>query len=97
MRVSQASQCLCLDLPYAFAGDAELLSHFFQGICMSIGQAKSQAQNTSLARRQRVEQLLELLSKYLLIGDIARRQGLGVFDEMSQLALIVLSHRLLKR
>ena len=49
-RVANLAQCLCFNLPDAFAGDVELLANFLQRVRLPILQPETKADDLLLAR-----------------------------------------------
>src|SRR5262249_17790185 len=96
-RVAQLTQRLDLDLADTFACDAELLADFLERTAMAILQAEAQLQPTPLALGELVEHLLDLLTQHLVAGRIRGRQHLRILNKVTELAILLLTHRRLQR
>ena len=59
-RVAELAQGLGLDLTDALAGDVELLPHLLQGVVAAVADPEAEAQDSLLARRQRLQDLFRL-------------------------------------
>ena len=95
--MAQAVQRLVLDLADALAGQAELLPHLFQRVAAAVVQAKAQAQDARLARRQGGQDVVQLVLQQVLVGRVRRRGRVFVRDKASQFAVLFLAHRLFQR
>src|SRR5207302_10380654 len=88
---------LRLDLADAFAGDAELLAHLFQGARAAVVEPEAQLEDLPLARRQGVEHPLQLLLQHRERGGLRRREGVLILDEVAEVAVLLLADRRLQR
>eukprot|EP00976_Prorocentrum_cordatum_P093764 1189529-Prorocentrum_minimum.AAC.4 len=88
-RLPELAQRLGLDLPDALACDAEDVANLLQRAHAAVIQPVAQAQHVALARRQRVEHVLQVLLEEAPRGGVLGRNHPPVLDGVLQLALLV--------
>src|SRR6266511_5125742 len=86
-----------LDLPNTFAGEAQGLADLIERPRLTTVEAEAQLDDTSLARRQRGERLSDVLALQRERGHVEGRLGQLVFDEVSELRVVLFPERLLER
>src|SRR6266542_5337389 len=96
-RVAQLAKRLDLDLADTFPRDAELLADLLERAAVAVFQAEAQLEDAALALGQLVEHLLDLLAQHLVARGVRGCQHLGVLDEVTKLAVLLLAHRRLER
>src|ERR671923_2595191 len=94
--MAELRERLRLDLADPLAGDAELPAHLLEGPGVAIDQPEPQLDDLLLALRQRVEHRLELLLEEDERGRVDRDHGLGVFDEVAEVGVLLLTDRRLQ-
>src|SRR5579862_8998408 len=75
---------LGFNLPHALAGDFEDAADFLERIGVAVADAVTELDDFSLAIRQRLEDLLDLVLEHLLRRAFDRVVGLFVFDEITE-------------
>ena len=91
--MAQFAQRLRFDLADALARHSELLADFLEGPRLSIDQTEAQANDFLLATRESVQHGLELLLKEFEGSTLERDHGLGVLDEVAEVAVLLLAYR----
>src|SRR6185503_1276346 len=92
-RMAQLPQRLRLDLPYALAGDGEVLAYFLERVLTAVADAKAHLDHLLLARRQRLEHRLGLLLEVQVNHRFRRRDDVAVFDEVAKMRIFLFADR----
>ena len=79
----QFAQCLCFNLPDAFACHVELLAHFFQCVVRIHADAKAHAQHAFFARGQAGQHACGLFAQIGLDRGINWDDRVLVFNEIA--------------
>ena len=95
--MTKLTECLCLYLSYALAGDIELLTYLFESACSAVLKTKAKAKHAFLARRERVENLAELLAQKCIRGSLGRRGRCVVLYEVTDVAVLLFAYRRFER
>src|SRR4029079_8876581 len=85
-----------LDLTDPLSGHVEVAAHLLEGPAAAVLEAEAQLEDPSLARRETVEDALDLLLEQLVAGGIGRRHAGEVRDEVTQVAVLFLADRRLE-
>ena len=96
-RMAQLAQGLGLDLADAFARDVELLADLLERVRLAVGQTEAHPQHLLLARGQRGQNLLKLLTQQRVGRFLRRLRGFVVLNEIAQMAVLFLADRRLQR
>src|SRR3954453_23418533 len=86
-----------LDLADALARDVERAPDLLQRARPAARQAEAHLDDLALALRQRRQRTVHVLLAEVLRGDLERRLGRLVLDEVAELGLVLLADRLLER
>src|ERR1700746_135798 len=92
-RVLELAQGLGLDLPYALAGDRELLADLFERMVGVHADAEAHAQHALLARRERGEHASRGLAQVRLDRRVDRQDRVLVLDEVAEVAVLLVADR----
>src|SRR5215510_2129130 len=84
-RVAQLPERLGLDLPYTLARDREVLSYFFQRVLAAVAVAdpKTHLDDALLARRQGLQDRLDLLLQVQVDHRLGGRDCLAILNEIA--------------
>src|ERR1700737_1861616 len=82
--MAELAQRLRFDLANPLAGHTETLTHLFQGALVTVDEAEAQLQHAPLARRERIQDVLDLVVEHGQRGGIRRRGRLPVLDEIAE-------------
>src|ERR1700722_1185898 len=96
-RMAQFAQCLGLNLPDAFARNAQLLSDFLERPLMAVLQAEAQNQYLPLALGKILQDILHLLFEKHYRCGLGRRDRFLIFDEVAQVRVFLFPNRRLER
>ena len=91
--MTQLAQRFGLDLTDAFAGHIELLADLLKRVRLAVGQTEAHPQHLLLARGQRGQDLLKLLTQQRVGRLLRRLRGLVVLNEVAQMAVLLLTDR----
>src|SRR5437870_565034 len=91
--VPQLAQCLGLDLTDALAGDGEVLPDLLERVFAAVGPTEAEPQHLLLAGRERVEDLVRLLTQGDADDRLHGRHDLLVLDEIAEVAVFFLADR----
>src|SRR5690606_39749113 len=87
-RVAELGHGLGLDLPDALARHAVDLADLVEGPGLAVGQPEPHRHHTRLTLRQRVQHRVELALEQRERHGVLRHDGLGVLDQVTELAEI---------
>src|SRR5437879_2372634 len=91
--MAQLLQCFGFDLPDAFARDAEAAADFFERVLLTAAvEAKAHPDDTLLTRAERVQHLVRDFPQIHDIKPLRRSQSRGVFDQIAELRVALLTH-----
>ena len=90
------AQSFRLDLPNAFARDAELPANFFECPAVTVDEAEALLEHLAFALGERLEHVLNLLLEENNRGHVARIFGAFVFDEITEVRLFAFADRRLQ-
>src|SRR5262245_10560128 len=93
----ELAQRFGFNLPDALAGYGKLLSYFFESVIGLFPNSEPHSQHLLLARRECGKDLARLLLKIQIGHSFRRRHDTLVFDEISQMAVLLLADRRLER
>src|SRR5699024_7703949 len=96
-RVAELRHRLALDLPDTFASDPVDLADLVQGLRLAVGEPETHGDHTGLTLGERVQDRVQLLLQEREADRLARLNGLGVLDEVTELAVAVLTQRGVQR
>ena len=91
--MTQLAQGLGFDLADALARDAEVLADFLERARTAVIEAKAQAQDFLLTRRQCVEDILELFLEQHERGSIGRSGRILVLDKVAEMRVFLFADR----
>ena len=86
-RVAQLRHGLGFDLPDALPGDPVDLPDLVEGFGLPVGEAEPHGHHPGLALREGAEDRVELLLQQGEAGRLAGLDGLGVLDQVAELAV----------
>src|SRR6266508_4352868 len=86
-----------LDLADPLAGDTEGAADLFERLCLTAMEAEAELDYLALALGQRGQRVLDLRALQRDRGLLERRHGQLIFDEVSELRVLLLADRLLER
>src|SRR5215470_179521 len=89
--MAELAEGLGFDLTYALAGDREVLAHLFEGVLAAVGEPEAEPQHLLLARGERVQHLVGLLTQREPDHALHGRAHLLVLDEVAQVAVLLLA------
>src|SRR5215471_2965039 len=89
--MAELAEGLGLNLTYALAGDREVLAHLFEGVLSAVGEPEAEPQHLLLARGERVQHLVGLLTQREPDHALHGRAHLLVLDEVAQVAVLLLA------
>src|SRR3954470_8806225 len=89
-RVAQLRHGLGLDLTDALARHAVHLADLVEGLRLTVGETEAHGDDTGLALGKGVEYGVQLLLQEREADRVGRDDGLGVLDEVTELAVAVL-------
>src|ERR1700733_9751771 len=95
--VAELGHGLGLDLPDPLPGDPVDLADLLQGLGLPVGQPEPQGYHARLTLGQRAEDRVQLLLQQGEAGRLAGLDGLGVLDQVAELAVAVLAERGVQR
>src|SRR5581483_2450358 len=95
--MTELAQRLRLDLADALARDREVLTDLLERMLAAVRQSEAQPQDLLLARRERVQHLVGLLTEAEADDRVDRRHHLLVLDEIAEVAVFLLADRRLQR
>src|SRR6266849_8546231 len=90
-RMTQFSQHLGFDLADAFASNREDLPHFFERMIGAVIQAKTHADDSFLARRERLQHGGHLFLQIEIDGRVRGRLHVFILDEVAKVRLVFFS------
>src|SRR3954452_22840312 len=90
-------QRVVLDLPDPLARDVERAPDLLERSRPSAGEPEAHLDDLALALRQGRQRAMDVLLAEVLRGDLERRLGRLVLDEVAELGLVLLADRLLER
>src|SRR4051794_30127348 len=90
-------QRVVLDLPDPLARDVERAADFLERARPAAREAEAHLDDLALALRQRRQRPVDVLLAQVLRGDLERRLGRLILDEVAELGLVLLADRLLER
>src|SRR5659263_630755 len=96
-RVAKLRHRLGLDLTDPLARDPVDLADLVERLGLTVGQTEAHRDDARLALGERVEDLVELLLQEREAHGVRRDDGLGVLDEVTELAVAVLAERGVQR
>src|SRR5437667_128340 len=96
-RMAQLAQRLGLDLADPLAGHPELPADLLQRPGTAIIEPEAQLQHLALARRERLQHVLQLLLQHGKRRRFGRREGVLVLDEVAQVAVFLFADGRLQR
>src|SRR6185369_3332632 len=96
-RMLELPDRLGLDLADPLAGDVELLADFLERVVGRHLDAEAHPKHLRLARRQRVEDVLDDVAQARLHRRLDRRRVVGVLDEVAEMRVVVVADRRLHR
>src|SRR3990172_11250915 len=94
--VAELPEGFGLDLADALAGDGEVLADLLEGVLAAVGEAEAEAEHLLLARRERVQHLVGLLSQAEADDGLHRGDDLLVLDEVTEVAVLLFADRRLE-
>ena len=95
--VAHLLEDLGFDLTDALARDAELLADLLERVTDTVLEAEAHLDDLALAGRQKLEHRVDVLLPELTVGRFKRIDCLFVFDEVTELAVFLGTHRRLER
>src|SRR5262245_57139647 len=95
--MTQLAQRLRLDLAYAFAGDREVLAHFFERMFAAVAHAEAHLDDLLFAWRQRLQHRLDLFLQVEIDDRFRRRHRGAVLDEVAEVRIFLFADRRLER
>src|SRR5690606_37697295 len=90
-------ESLGLNLPDALPGDPEFASYFFKRPGLAVVKPEAEPQNPLFPLVERIEHLFNLLLEHHKGRSLCRRQGILVFNEVAEMAVLFLADRSLQR
>src|SRR5438552_2763924 len=96
-RMAQLAQRLGLDLADPLAGHPELPADLLQRPGTAVIEPESQLQHLALARRERLQHVLQLLLQHGKRRRFGRREGVLVLDEVAKVAVFLFADGRLQR
>src|SRR5437667_12735368 len=94
--MAELAERLGLDLADPLAGHIEVATHLFERATAPVLEAESQLEHAPLARCEAVEHSLHLLLEELVAGGIGRGDACQVWDEVTQVGVLLLADRRLQ-
>src|SRR5215207_8272484 len=88
---------LRLDLTDALAGDPERVADLVESLRLTVAEPEAHADHAGLALGERVQERLELTLQHREADRVGRNHGLGVLDEVTELAVAVLAEGRVQR
>jgi hypothetical protein len=95
--VAQLRHDLGFDLPYPLPGDPVPLADLVQRLGLTVGQPEPHRDHAGLTFGERAEDGLQLLLQQDETDRLTGLDGLGVLDQVAELAVAVLAQRYVQR
>src|SRR3954447_6942245 len=95
-RVAQLGHRLRLDLPDPLTRDPVDLADLVEGARLAVGETEAQADDAGLPLRQRLQHAGQLVLHEREADRVDRHDGLGVLDEVAELAVALVADRLVE-
>src|SRR5690606_29476649 len=95
--VTQLRHGLRLDLTDPLTGHTEGVADLVQRLGLTVAETETHPDDTGLTLGERIQQLLELTLQHREADGVRRDDGLGVLDEVTEVAVAVLAERGVQR